>query len=667
MFSSLKVIGTFCIMGERHDLTQLAQALYDNSAESPEELSFRRGDVMLVLERDAPSLGGWWRCSLRGQQGIAPGNRLQLLPETPQEESEYQAPRFLGVTAEAGTVQKVEKGARERREEPKNQEKGSENQTETEVYQVPSVARLCLSSQPASAQDDIYNSPRLVGSHKQQPSEVYDTPSALKKDPLSALDTYDSPALRLKAADSAALVPEEIPEDIYDVPPTFNKSPFDDDEKDEGVYSMPSNLKRASGLQNLYEAPEDILGSGHLPEILQSPAAQRLSVCSTGSTRSADSAGSRESNIPSLSIWEPRNDGTCTMEGLRMLHQELQVSIVPVLAGVEKTSGPGDLDDSGTAKKVLGALKDFLVMAHVAGLRSCQASDPALHRELSVHLDQLEHVARELLDKGSEKPMMQLTQEHSNCFMRLVSANAGLLFPRPRLSSSESLSRRPLPALPTASPAIQRKGSIQDRPLPPPPPPPLQHVASSDDIHSEYERIQCRDNHYVHLQGSITAQNISKHKDRQTDTVQVSIQEEKQMDPFPELSEEDRHLLHFYATQSHSHLQTLLSCVGTFLASASSQPPRVFVGHGKQLVIAAHKLVFIGDTLGRLLSCPPLQTRLAGEGAVLCQALKDVVLATKEAAALYPAPAALKQMAVTVSVLCTCAHSFTDLLQHLAT
>ncbi|NP_001088375.1 embryonal Fyn-associated substrate L homeolog [Xenopus laevis] len=646
-------------------MAQLAQALYDNAAESPEELSFRRGDVMLVLERDDPSLGGWWRCSLRGQQGIAPGNRLQLIPETPQQESEYQAPRFLGVNVDAGKLQKYEKGAQEKREEPKNEEE-PENQTGAEVYQVPSIARLRLSGQPANAQDDIYNSPRLVGSCIEQPLEVYDTPSALRKDPLSTLDTYDSPALRVKAADSAAQVPEEIPEDIYDVPPTFNKSPSDDEE-DEGVYSMPSNLKRVSGLQNLYEAPEDILSSGHLPEILPPPPAQRLSVCSTGSTRSADSAGSRESNIPPLSIWEPRNDGTCTMEGLRMLHQELQVSIAPVLAGAEKSAEPGGQEDSGTTKKVLGALRDFLVMAHVAGLRSCQASDPALHRELSVHLDQLENAARELLDKGSERPLIQLIQEHSNCFVRLVSANAGLLFPRPRLSSSESLSRRPLPALPTASPAIQRKGSIQDRPLPPPPT--LQHVASdpSDDIHSEYERIQCRDNHYVHLQGSITAQNISKRKDRQKDTGQGSTLEEREVDPFPEASEEDRHLLHFYATQSHSHLQTLLSCVGTFLGSASSQPPRVFVGHGKQLVIAAHKLVFIGDTLGRLLSCPQLQTRLAGEGAALCQALKDVVLATKEAATLYPAPAALKAMAGTVSVLCTCAHSFTHLLQHLAT
>ncbi|KAM4809618.1 embryonal Fyn-associated substrate [Rhinophrynus dorsalis] len=633
---------------------QLAQALYDNAAESPEELSFRRGDVMLVLERDAPSLGGWWRCSLRGQQGIAPGNRLQLLPETQLQENEYQAPRLLGA--------KTENGGQQSHEESPQTVEG------TEVYQVPSIARLCLSAPPNTAQDDIYSSPRLVVASLQQPLEVYDKPSMLLRDPQSLSDTYDSPALRLKAAAAVSSQPEEIPEDIYDVPPTFNKLLSEDEEEDEGVYSMPSNLKRVSGLQNLYEAPEDILSTGHLPETLDPPPpAHRLSISSTGSARSADSAGSRESSIPPLAVWEPRNDATCTMEALKMLHQELQGSVASVLGGAEGCTGPGSSENAGAIKRVMEALKDFLGMAHVALLRSCQASDPALHRELSGHLDQLEHALRELLEGSSEVSLTRLVQEQSNCIVSLINANACLLFPRPRLSSSESLSRRPLPALPTASPANHRKGSIQDRPLPPPPT--LHHTQSDpvEDQHSEYERIQCKDNHYVHLQGTVPAQTIPKPKDGQTDKEQRGCsQEEREIDACPKPSEEDRHLLRFYAAQSNGHLQTLLSCVGTFLGSASSQPPRVFVGHGKQLVIAAHKLVFIGDTLGRLLGCPQLQARLAGEGAALCQALKEVVLATKEAAAFYPSPVALKAMAGSVSVLCTCAHSFTDQLQRLA-
>lgn len=57
----------------------LAKALYDNVAESPDELSFRKGDIMTVLERDTQGLDGWWLCSLHGRQGIVPGNRLKIL------------------------------------------------------------------------------------------------------------------------------------------------------------------------------------------------------------------------------------------------------------------------------------------------------------------------------------------------------------------------------------------------------------------------------------------------------------------------------------------------------------------------------------------------------------------------------------------------------------
>ena len=60
-------------------LNVLAKALYDNVAESPDELSFRKGDIMTVLERNTQGLDGWWLCSLHGRQGIVPGNRLKIL------------------------------------------------------------------------------------------------------------------------------------------------------------------------------------------------------------------------------------------------------------------------------------------------------------------------------------------------------------------------------------------------------------------------------------------------------------------------------------------------------------------------------------------------------------------------------------------------------------
>lgn len=303
----------------------------------------------------------------------------------------------------------------------------------------------------------------------------------------------------LRVKDVASQPPEEIPEDIYDVPPMFQNVPLSDNEEDEGVYSMPSNLKRVSGLQNLYEAPEDILSCGNLPETLEPPQTHRLSVSSTGSARSADSGGSRESGLPSVLLRDPRSDGVSTMDTLRLLHQELQRTVLLTFETMQESSGQGCIDFQVTAQ-VVEALKDFLGLAQVVVLHSCQASDPSLHRQLSGHLEKLELALLALQETNIELSVVNTIQEQSGFIVALVSANAGFLFPRPRLSSSESLSRRPLPALPTASPATHRKGSIQDRPLPPPP---ILHCTTSDpdeDAHSEYERIQCRDNHYVHLQ-----------------------------------------------------------------------------------------------------------------------------------------------------------------------
>lgn len=70
--------------------TLLAKAVFDNPAETPDELAFRRGDILAVIEQDTGGLEGWWLCSFRGKQGIAPGNRLKLV--TGMQDRDYQSP-----------------------------------------------------------------------------------------------------------------------------------------------------------------------------------------------------------------------------------------------------------------------------------------------------------------------------------------------------------------------------------------------------------------------------------------------------------------------------------------------------------------------------------------------------------------------------------------------
>ncbi|XP_051967765.1 cas scaffolding protein family member 4-like isoform X2 [Xyrauchen texanus] len=59
--------------------TLFAEALFDNIADSGDELAFRKGDIIVVLDSNVAGNTGWWKCSLHGCQGMAPANRLRPL------------------------------------------------------------------------------------------------------------------------------------------------------------------------------------------------------------------------------------------------------------------------------------------------------------------------------------------------------------------------------------------------------------------------------------------------------------------------------------------------------------------------------------------------------------------------------------------------------------
>ncbi len=62
---------------------QFAFALYENQAESEDELTFRKNDILQILQRDYLGMEGWWLCSLTrtGFTGLAAGNRLRPITD----------------------------------------------------------------------------------------------------------------------------------------------------------------------------------------------------------------------------------------------------------------------------------------------------------------------------------------------------------------------------------------------------------------------------------------------------------------------------------------------------------------------------------------------------------------------------------------------------------
>ncbi|XP_075427726.1 cas scaffolding protein family member 4 isoform X2 [Ascaphus truei] len=167
----------------------LAKALYDNKAECSDELAFRKGDILTVLEQNIYGSEGWWRCYLHGRQGLAPANRLQMFTITQND--------VLPAHTHYGSL--------------------GRQQSQQNIYQVPSAPRSAAQSTMYEEMDSVYITPLSPNSASK---DIYQTP-------------VSSPALILyeKASSSSNQHLFTLPrasralsstsqQDLYDVPPS---------------------------------------------------------------------------------------------------------------------------------------------------------------------------------------------------------------------------------------------------------------------------------------------------------------------------------------------------------------------------------------------------------------------------------------------------------------
>ncbi|KAL8564236.1 hypothetical protein ACOMHN_017504 [Nucella lapillus] len=217
----------------------LAKALYDNIAETPDELAFRRGDVVTVVEQDTSGLDGWWLCSLRGRKGIAPGNRLKI----------------LSGMMEGGPRENLS-GAGQDPARPEWRRSGdkSSNKVATPV-----------NSPPSRSMEDYDVPPsRYFPATPQQPGhETYDVPTSLPAVPTND-SFYDTPPSSKRASSertppasqrasmdslgsssslSCRLSGEQPPHHLYQTPPSSKRA------------SAESGSFRLSGGERHYETP----------------------------------------------------------------------------------------------------------------------------------------------------------------------------------------------------------------------------------------------------------------------------------------------------------------------------------------------------------------------------------------------------------------------------
>lgn len=131
---------------------------------------------------------------------------------------------------------------------------------------------------------------------------------------------------------------------------------------------------------------------------------------------------------------------------------------------------------------------------------------------------------------------------------------------------------------------------------------------------------------------------------------------------------QDRQLLCFYYDQCETHYISLLNAIDALFSCVSSaQPPRIFVAHSKFVILSAHKLVFIGDTLTRQVAAQDIRNKVRNSSNQLCEQLKTIVMATKMAALHYPSTTALQEMVHQVTDLSRNAQLFKRSLLEMAT
>ncbi|CAH1983174.1 unnamed protein product [Acanthoscelides obtectus] len=111
------------------------------------------------------------------------------------------------------------------------------------------------------------------------------------------------------------------------------------------------------------------------------------------------------------------------------------------------------------------------------------------------------------------------------------------------------------------------------------------------------------------------------------------------------LDADDKQLLTFYAAQVVNHHTNLTHAIDAFLQTVEhNQPPKIFLAHGKFVVLSAHKLVLIGDTVHRNVSCKEIKDRALSCANALADALAASVNKTKMAALQFPSVIAVQEM-----------------------
>uniref|UniRef100_A0A8C8BF51 Cas scaffolding protein family member 4 n=1 Tax=Otus sunia TaxID=257818 RepID=A0A8C8BF51_9STRI len=701
----------------------LAKALYDNKAECSDELAFRKGDILTVLDQNLIGSEGWWKCSLHGRQGLAPANRLQLLtasqavllpPSTQGDSTEspvaqqniYQVPSVPKSTVLSSTYEKMEGWVKSPARVSALSAQG--------VYQVPALAAQLLSERTQSSTNQLYDVPpkretdvsenasrKKCWDHyntlpNPRKSEwIYDIPvspekTGLKQNPsghsVENQVLYDIPPARYKALTTNAEAKVVNPQ-LYDIPPTQRKLTFPDIHlydvpssrdmlllpqngscdvppslltpktetqiSEENVYDIPKGLPTTVQSKKEMEKAGDVSGDQAYsapPELSRLKLEQdRLSVSSVdSSTLSTSSDSSAESSSLSSSeepVKEIKLDLDVAIETLTRLQHSVSSSVASLMIFVSsKWRLQEHLEKSieeirRAVDHIKVSLGEFLAFAQAIKVNASYLTDNNLQTRIKKQLEILMNSfkilteTREALNscnwslealvlrKPQNNPddldrfvmVARTIPDDIKRFVSIIIANGKLLFKKnekeqemkqSKVNPEHKMAKQIIVPRRTETDSLQRSS-------------PDKHNQTQVSSEKPKENVT-EDCDYVQLQVLPSAKK----------TVIQSKQDAAKKITLPE----------------HCKLcfSALHKAIGVFTNSLSNnQPPEVFISHSKLIIMVGQKLV---DSLCQETQERDARNDILHSSSRFCSILKNLALATKNAAIQYPNANAMREL-----------------------
>uniref|UniRef100_A0A8C8BK13 Cas scaffolding protein family member 4 n=1 Tax=Otus sunia TaxID=257818 RepID=A0A8C8BK13_9STRI len=626
----------------------LAKALYDNKAECSDELAFRKGDILTVLDQNLIGSEGWWKCSLHGRQGLAPANRLQLLTAS------QVSPATLYDVPPKRETDVSENASRKKCWDHYNT---LPNPRKSEwIYDIPvSPEKTGLKQNPSghSVENQVlydipparYKALTTNAEAKVVNPQLYDIPPTQRKLTFPDIHLYDVPSSR-----DMLLLPQN---GSCDVPPSLLTPKTETQISEENVYDIPKGLPTTVQSKKEMEKAGDVSGDQAYsapPELSRLKLEQdRLSVSSVdSSTLSTSSDSSAESSSLSSSeepVKEIKLDLDVAIETLTRLQHSVSSSVASLMIFVSsKWRLQEHLEKSieeirRAVDHIKVSLGEFLAFAQAIKVNASYLTDNNLQTRIKKQLEILMNSfkilteTREALNscnwslealvlrKPQNNPddldrfvmVARTIPDDIKRFVSIIIANGKLLFKKnekeqemkqSKVNPEHKMAKQIIVPRRTETDSLQRSS-------------PDKHNQTQVSSEKPKENVT-EDCDYVQLQVLPSAKK----------TVIQSKQDAAKKITLPE----------------HCKLcfSALHKAIGVFTNSLSNnQPPEVFISHSKLIIMVGQKLV---DSLCQETQERDARNDILHSSSRFCSILKNLALATKNAAIQYPNANAMREL-----------------------